>query len=73
MGKKSLIRNSLMTYTDFYLCINFRIRNTKPVTELTHSQIFTFIVDTQSKKKSEKIELETYFYKNFESLIRLLA
>ncbi len=38
------------------------LENIKIVTDSTDSQIFTFVIDMQSKQKSEIIELETYFF-----------
>ncbi len=48
---------------------NFRIRTKlKIATYSTDSQKFSFVVETQSKQKSEIIELETYFFENCKSV-----
>ena len=41
----------------FVLGLTSELETLKIVTELTDSQIFTFVVDIQSKQKSEKIQM----------------
>jgi len=59
---KTAVKDFLSTYA-----LTSESETSKTVTELTDSQIFTFVVDTQSKQKSQIIELETNFYENVES------
>jgi hypothetical protein len=79
--KNRVIRRCLLKYVlmCFILILRFnfcyyyagfessKLETPKTITDLTDSQIFTFVVDTQSKQKSEIIESEAYFFVSVKS------